>query len=145
MIEVEITFGPGVQVRVNGDTPHEVLAQLTAVEKSEIPLTAGRVLRAAGTQESLGRNLGAELIEEKPVTPAGFAAEPVPSWAKVVPGAPLVGGQPAWLVNGKHPDGRVWVAFVQPSTAVDRTLPETSDPEDPRLAAGTAWFRQFVK
>lgn len=155
MIEVVVTFGPEHRVSVTGETAHDVLAQLTAVEQSEIPLAVGRIIKGLAPREALGRVLGAELIgtEEKSTesAPAPQKAaqrqqpEAVPSWAKVVPNAPLVNGQPAWLVNGGGSGGKPWTAFVHPSEHVDRSLPETSDPDDPRLAAGTAWFRRFIK
>lgn len=147
VIEVKTDIA-GALLRVTGETAHEVLAQLVSVEKSEIALTIGRLNTATDVPERMGRLLGAELLEEAEATapaPAGFGSAQVPPWAKVVPGAPVVNGVPAWLVNGKHPDGRPWVAFVHPDTDIDRSLPETSDTEDPRLGAGTAWFRRFVK
>lgn len=153
-------MGMDTTIRVNGETAHEVLAQLVDIEKSEILLTAGRLNRAAEAQESLGKHLGAELVgeESKRGTPepeptvaqeknAGTfgTTATLPPWAKIVPNAPLVNGQPAWLVNGKSSDGRPWVAFVHPSADIDPKLPETDDPNDPRLAAGQAKFRKFIR
>lgn len=148
MIEAVVTFGPDTRVHVSGATAHEVLALLTEVEKSEIPLTLGRVRRGAGTQESLGRHLGAELIgeESKAQEPApnGFGEETLPPGVKIVPGAPLIAGKPAWLMSGEK-NGRPWTAFIHPKADVDRSLPVTDNPDDPRLAAGTANFWKFLK
>lgn len=147
MIEATVTFGPGTQVRVTGESPHEVLAQLTQVERSEIPVTMGRVIRASGVQESLGRNLGAELVEEhskEEPAPAGFGEDDIPEGVQIVPGAPIIAGKPAWLISGET-KGRPWTAFIHPDRNVDRNLPTTDDENDPRLAQGKAKFWRFLK
>jgi hypothetical protein len=160
VIEIIVPLGPVAQLKVSGTTSHEVLGQLTEVERSEIPLTLGRVLDKTGVQERMGRLLGAEQVEEmpaqqpqEPVSPppaqqvgsestthAGGAqsgAEPVPSWAQIVPGAPVVLGRPAWFTTDHSINRPV---FVHPSTSADWSLPKTEDENDPRLAAGQAVF-----
>lgn len=156
MITVVVPLGPVARLEVSGATTAEVLADLTAVERSEVPVTLGRVLKGTEVQESLGRNLGAELIESVPkdANPeAGMTGtestqrgpverepeELPPASVSIVPGAPVINGKPAWLrtieVNGKPTP-----VFIHPSRNVDRSLPRTDDPNDPRLASGEAVF-----
>lgn len=144
-IEVTVPFGESASLKVTGATAPEVLAQLAAVENSEIPLTLGRVIKATGTQEALGRVLGAELVEETPKPqveePKSIAPETdaVPEWASVVPGAPTVNGKPAWLTTiTLH--GIPTQVFVHPSENVDSSLPKTDKADDPRLERGEAVF-----
>lgn len=144
-------------LEVSGATAQEVLADLTAVERSEVPMTLGRVLDGIGVQESLGRNLGAELLETRPKedgTHAGRASgmstshggagpvgieEPLPDWASIVPGAPLVNGKPAWFATVPV-DGVPTPTYLHPSLNIDADLPKTADANDPRLALGQAVF-----
>lgn len=156
MISVVVPLGPVARLEVSGATTAEVLADLTAVELSEIPVTLGRVLKGTEVQESLGRNLGAELIESVPKEvnqEAGAAGnkplqqgpadagieEPLPDWASIVPGAPVINGKPAWFRTIQM-DGKPTPAYVHPSLKVDLSLPKTSDPDDPRLTSGEAVF-----
>lgn len=170
MIEIVVPLGPIAALRISGKNTQDVRAQLTDVERSEIPSILGRVIAATGAQESLGRNLGAQLIEEqpleqepeqeeqqpsapaKPPAPAPaegvvgtglvFTADPTPDWAQVPPGAPVVHGQPAWLVTDNS-SGQSKLVFVQPQfpgTTVDLSLPTTTDPDDPRILEKTARF-----
>ena len=127
-----VPFGPTASLKITGQTPSEVLADLTAVERSEIPMTLGRVTKAVEPQEALGRILGAELVEEHP------KPEP-PEWATVgLPGAPIINGEPAWFVKSAS-------AFVSPVANPDNSLPRTDNPDDPRLASGQALFFQQVR
>jgi hypothetical protein len=164
MIEIIVPLGPIAQLKVSGSTSHEVLGQLADVERSEIPLTLGRVLDGIGVQERMGRLLGAEQVDEtttqQPQAPASgpsstqadsestthaggaqIAAEPVPDWAQIVPGAPVVLGQPAWFTRD-HSIGKQ--VFIHPSSSADWTKPQTADENDPRLAAGEAVFYRVV-
>lgn len=169
MIEIVVPLGPNAALRISGKSTTDVKAQLTDVERSEIPSILGRVIAATGAQESLGRNLGAQLIEERPLeqepeqeeqpsapaeTPAAapaeglpgtglvFTADPTPDWAQVPPGAPVVHGQPAWLVTD-NVNGQTKLVFVQPQmpgSTLNMELPTTTDPMDPKILEGTARF-----
>lgn len=167
MIEINVDLGPIAQLRVSGSTTQEVLAQLTDVQRSEIPTVLGqveRLLESAQVGERLGRELGAERVAEWPKVEEQAEApqsdplresqqrslddrgwtieeEPMPDWAQRAPGAPLVGGQPAWYTTWTDTNtGRPKQAFVQPSIKMDTTKPTTQDPTDPRLATGEVWF-----
>jgi hypothetical protein len=129
MIEIQIPLGPVANIKVTGATANEVLAQLTAVEHSEIPMTVGRVVKASESGEALGRVLGAEVIEEQP-------KPELPPWAQILDGAPIVNGQPAWFVASEG-------AFVSPNP--DTSLPQTNNVNDPRLAQGQAMFYMKVR
>ena len=152
MISVVVPLGPVARLEVTGATTAEVLADLTAVERSEIPVTLGRVLKGTEVQESLGRVLGAELIESHPKEVADEASttstqqqveqgneSPLPDWASIVPGAPVINGKPAWFRTIQK-DGQSIPAYVHPSLEVDMSLPKTDNPDDPRLGSGEAVF-----
>lgn len=73
--------------------------------------------------------------------PAGFPGAPAPT-----PGAPVVLGQPARMVNGSNARGP-WHAWAdpRPQGVTEQLSQETDDPNHPGLAAGThrywAWIR----
>lgn len=62
-----------------------------------------------------------------------------------VPGAPMICGMPAKLVEGAK-NGRKWQAWADPRPReVTDGLAKTDDPNDPRLLAGQASFWKFVR
>lgn len=157
MIEINIPLGPLAYIKVSGHTSHEVLAQLTEVERGEIPSVVGRVVAATGAQESIGRNLGGELVEEHdtqrlredprnqpepvasaPAAPSGPTLREPSEYEQKVPGAPVVLGQATYFATWMEGD-KSHGAYVHPFL-YDPEKPMTDNAEDPRLASGEAWF-----
>ena len=73
MIEAIVEFD-GFTLKASGATPHDVLADLTALRESEISGLIGNLRQGAEGREALGRVLGAKLVGETPAeTPAARA------------------------------------------------------------------------
>lgn len=184
MIEAIVEFD-GFTLKASGATPHDVLADLTALRESEISGLIGNLRQGAEGREALGRVLGAKLVEETPAeTPAEQPQEPaqepaapapapaptpeapapqeaaqppqarpsfrsqeqqaLPPGVTIVPNAPVINGEPAWLIA---PPGQPWRAFAHPKPMDEelKKLPTTDNPNDPRLAEGTARFWSFLR
>lgn len=77
---------------------------------------------------------------QQPYTP------PAPAAQAAMPGAPMILGMPAKMVNSKPGAQRAWRAWAdpRPQSAIAQGAEKTNDPNDPRLASGQASFWAFI-
>lgn len=77
----------GFTLEVTGDTPHEVVAGLTALRNNETAGIIGNIRESAPGQEALGRVLGARAVGEEAHTPSDQAmvdeAKPRKEWTRM--------------------------------------------------------------
>ena len=157
-------------VTVYGDSAEELAFHLEQISNNGIGAKAGAALGSLMAGFEAGHQLGAEHVATVPVqqvqaapqqqfpAPAQYAppqqySAPAPQAAPAAPPAPgmaqgpLVLGQPAKLIQSKPGAPRAWSAWADPppKSLTEHITEKTADPNDPRLAAGTATFWQFIR
>lgn len=145
-INLETRFG---SIQVTGETGTELANGVAQLEGAKDLMAAvGRLAGLANsvdTEQAAGEILGAEVIEETPHTP-----EPEPELTideaedLMLSQPPIILGKTAKKWEGRDSQGDERVAWIDPRDNLTPDMVVTDNPDDPRLAAGTARFWAYL-
>lgn len=144
-LNVQTTFGT---IQVTGETEADLNRQVAQLEKAgDLMAAVGRLSTladGANVEANVGKVLGGEVIEETP-----HATEPeevTTSEAEdlMLSQPPIILGKTAKKWEGRDSQGDERVAWIDPRDNLTPDMVVTDNPDDPRLAAGTARFWLYL-
>jgi hypothetical protein len=144
-LNIQTTFGT---IQVNGETEADLNRQVAQLEKAgDLMAAVGRLSTladGANVEANVGKVLGGEVIEETPHTPEPEEVTTSEAEDLMLSQPPIILGKTAKKWEGRDSQGDERVAWIDPRDNLTPDMVVTDNPDDPRLAAGTARFWLYL-